>query len=163
MSRTGKSEPWNTELHLVRRTDTPRPVVSPSLPLLKKTAHCANCQRSHRAPSGSRTIIMCTIVQHVVFVHVSSGQNDHKRHRHSKETMEIFVPNVNKLAQHLLVRKRLSSSFNCGKAGSRHWLHVLTPSHHLDGSQCLKLAGAFNSHVSPVTQFFCSFGSKSNL
>ena len=27
----------------------------------------------------------------------------------------------------------------------------------------LKLAGAFNSHVSPITQFFCSFGSKSNL
>ena len=24
------------------------------------------------------------------------------------------------------MRKRLSSSFNCGKAGSRHWLHVST-------------------------------------
>ena len=46
-----------------------------------------------------------TIVRHVVFVHVSSGRNDHKRHRHSKETMEIFVPHVNKLAQHLPVRK----------------------------------------------------------
>ena len=35
------------------------------------------------------------------------------------------------------------------------------PSPTLDGSQCLKLAGAFNFHVSPITQFFCSFGSKS--
>ena len=101
LNRTGKSEPWNTELHLVRRTDTTRPVVSPSLPLLKKTAHCANCQRSHRAPSGSRTIFTCTIVRHVVFVHVSGGRNDHNRHGHSKETMEIFVQNVNKLARHL--------------------------------------------------------------
>ena len=34
-----------------------------------------------------------------------TAQNDHKRHRHSKETMEIFVSHVNKLVQHLPVRK----------------------------------------------------------
>ena len=62
------------------------------------------------------------------------------------------------------VRKRLSSSFQLRPKlglviGSTCW----PPSHPLGGSQCLKFAGAFNSHVSPVTQFFCSFGSKSNL
>ena len=71
-----------------------RPVVSPSLPLLKKTAHCANCQRSHRAPHAPSSDTW-------FFVHVSSGRNDHNRHGHSKETMEIFVPNVNKLTRHL--------------------------------------------------------------
>ena len=34
-----------------------------------------------------------------------TAQNDHKRHRHSKETMEFFVPHVNRLVQHLPVRK----------------------------------------------------------
>ena len=89
---------------MVRRTDYDKTCLCHHLcRCSRKTAHRANCQRSHRAPSGSRTIFMCTIVQHVVFVHVSSGQNDHKRHRHSKETMEIFVPtSTNLLNQHLL-------------------------------------------------------------
>ena len=66
-------------------------------------AHCANCQGSHRAPLESRTFFTCSIVQNVMFVHVSSGQNDRNRQRHSKETMQIFGPTMHvcKTSTHL--------------------------------------------------------------
>ena len=45
---------------------------------------------------------------------------------------------------------------------SRNGPLTATSSAQVDDAR-LKLAGAFDSHVSPVTQCFCSFGSKSNL
>ena len=81
-------------MNLVRRTDTTRPVASSSLPLLKRTIHPHVNRHTVRILKG------VTVLPHGV-ARPSRFQRDRNRHRHSKESMEIFVPNVNTLARHL--------------------------------------------------------------